>query len=88
MKDTHVLCAACVIALVAITAVLIGYATDTLPQHKQRTIKTALPAQDTSVEVRKKDCSCCKMSREKVLEQIEKFREQRGIIKRSKSAVE
>lgn len=88
MKDTHVLCAACVIALIAITAVFIGYATDTLPQHKQRMIKTVLPAQDTSVEVKKKNCSCCKMSLEKILEQIEKFREQRRITKRSKSTVE
>lgn len=54
MKDTHVLCAACVIALVAITAVFIGYATGTLPQHKQRTIKMFLPTQDTSVEVKKR----------------------------------
>ena len=43
MKDTHVLCAAGLLTLIAIATVFIGYATDTLPQHKQTVITTSPP---------------------------------------------
>ena len=35
MKDTHVFYGICIIAILAIAAVGIGYATDMLPLHKQ-----------------------------------------------------
>ena len=65
MKDTHVLAAACSLALIAIVGVFIGYATDTLPQQQQRVIITADPSPEETVSVsnpieKKKDCDCCK----------------------------
>ena len=66
MKDTHVLCIACILALVAITSVFVGYATNTLPMHTPRQITIAPPATigpaqaatDTPA-LKKKACSCC-----------------------------
>ncbi len=63
MKDTHVLIGACALALLAIVAVFIGYATDTLPHSATRVITPAMPASRTPV-AKKKDCACCKVTRE------------------------
>lgn len=69
MKDTHVLYAAGILALFAIICVFIGYATDTLPQHKQRVI-TISPSTTNATPMtegvpvplplaKKKNCQCC-----------------------------
>lgn len=65
MKDTHVLCIACILTLVAIASVFVGYATNRLPMYTPRHITTVppatIPAQaatDTPA-VKKKVCSCC-----------------------------
>ncbi len=54
MKDTHVIAAACSLALIAIVGVFIGYATDTLPKHKQRVITSSAPS-----SAPQKKCVCC-----------------------------
>ena len=48
MKETHVIATACGIALIAIIAVFIGYATDTLPKHAPRVITSSLPTSEKS----------------------------------------
>ncbi len=58
MKDIHGVIAACILALLAIIGVFIGYATDTLPQQKQRMI-TIAPDLTETTEPKKKDCRCC-----------------------------
>lgn len=65
MKDTHLLTIACSLALIAIIAVFIGYATDTLPQQKQRAIITESPSPDKPIDtskspIEKEGCHCCK----------------------------
>ncbi|MYB93009.1 hypothetical protein F4054_15525 [Candidatus Poribacteria bacterium] len=66
MKDTHVLCIACILALVAIASVFVGYTNDTLPRHTPRQITTAPPATIDPAQAatdtpapKKKACSCC-----------------------------
>ena len=58
MKETHVIATACGIALIAIIAVFIGYATDTLPKHAPRVITSSLPTSEKST-AKKRDCPCC-----------------------------
>ena len=66
MKDTYVLCIACILALVAIVSVFVGYATNTLPMYTPRQITTAPPATmnpaqaaTDTLATKKKTCSCC-----------------------------
>ena len=66
MKDTHVLCIACILTLVAIVAVFVGYTTNRLPMYTPRHITTAPPATINPAQaatntpaVKKKACSCC-----------------------------
>lgn len=77
MKDTHVLAAACGVALIAIVCVFIGYATDTLPEQTQRVIATSSQSQQGTVtqtvqvftektDLKKKDCACCNENMEKL----------------------
>ena len=73
MKDTHVLAAACGLALIAIVCVFIGYVTDTLPQHKQRVIKTSSPDTTNPLVVKKKNCHCCKVSAEDIQKHLKKL---------------
>ena len=79
MRDTHVLCAACILALVAITAVFIGYATDTLPHATYRVVTTSSPTHVTSTGTmeKEKDCTCCADRMARFREYIEKARQQR-----------
>ena len=57
MKDTHILFTVIILTVVAISAVFVGYATDTLPTDTPRQIATA-PIGNTAVKT-KKGCSCC-----------------------------
>ena len=102
MKDTHVLCAVGIIVLLTITAIFIGYATNTLPQYKQRVITTSPPTVDTiqatstattelspNIPVeKKKTCDCCKKRLEKLRENLEKLWEQKKSAKNAKSTAE
>ncbi len=72
MKDTHVLAAACGLALIAIVGVFIGYVTQTLPQHTPRLITISAPATDTPVG-KKKDCHCCELTREEIQTRLKKI---------------
>ena len=82
MKDTHVLVLVGIIALIAIAAVFVGYATDTLPKHTQRVITTAPPVTSDTAETvnvaaarKKKTCGCCKERMEKLRKHLEKLGE-------------
>ena len=77
MKDTHVLSAACIIALALIITVFIGYTTDTLPkqtprmrmtfsQSQQGTVPETAPVSREKVELKKKNCACCNENMEKL----------------------
>ena len=79
MKDGHVLFTVIIIFIVAIFAVLVGYATDTLPTDTPRQITTA-PTGNIAVKT-KKGCSCCK-------ERLAKFREFMEKRKRQKAAAQ
>ena len=82
MKDTHVLAAACSLALLAIVGVFIGYATRTLPQEKQRVITTSPPVTDTTSQTeqgtntqmkKKKDCHCCAQRTSAFSKQMDRY---------------
>lgn len=82
MKDTHVLALVGTLALIAIAAVFVGYATDTLPKHTQRVITTAPPVSPDTEEKatlaaapKKKTCGCCKERMEKLRHHLEKLQE-------------
>ena len=91
MKDTHVFYGVCIITVLAIAAVGIGYATDILPLHKQNTIiattsdttNTIQPdtvptrASKSVAALKEKDCGCCEERRAKYQEMIKKRRERR-----------
>ena len=87
MKDTHVLCTAGIIALLAIVAVFIGYATDTLPQSKQRVITISLPAKAARISnipvEKKRNCHCCQEGLKKLRDHLEKLREQEQAAKKN-----
>ena len=85
MKDTHVFTAVCGLALLAIVSVFIGYATDTLPQQKQRVITTSSPSHQGTVTetargstqkkaIPKKDCHCCSDRMEKLKEHLREMK--------------
>ena len=91
MKDTHVLCVASIIALVAILSVFIGYATDMLPQHKQRMIITPAATTELSLDIpveKKKDCPCCQERLKRLREHLEKLREKKKGIKHVESTAD
>lgn len=102
MKDTHVLCVVGIIGLLTITAVFIGYATNTLPHYKQRVITTSPPTVDTiqatstpttelspnTLVEKKKTCDCCKKRLEKLREHLEKLGEQKKSTKNVKNTAE
>lgn len=79
MKDIHVLFTVIMIVIVAISAVFVGYATDTLPTDAPRQIATA-PIGSTAIKT-KKGCSCCN-------ERLAKFREFMEKRKRQKAAAQ
>lgn len=77
MKDTHVLCVVCSLAVFAIVCVFIGYATDTLPEQTQRvitissqsqqeTVTQTVPVSREKTDLKKKDCACCNENMEKL----------------------
>ena len=94
MKDTHVLCAAVILAILAITVVFVGYATDTLPWHTHRQITresiqaTPGAAQAATTTAKKKGCSCCKENMKKLGEHLEKRRQQKNAAKTTNLAAE
>lgn len=64
MKDTHILFTVIMIAVVAIFAVFVGYATDTLPTNTPRQVEPA----GNIIGKAKGGCGCCK-------QRLAKFRE-------------
>jgi len=80
MKETHLLYAVGILAFVAILAIFVSYATDTLPQQKQRVRITSPPtptqkrgpvtntarAATGKTSRKKKDCACCSENMEKL----------------------
>ena len=89
MKDTHVFYGICIIAVLAIAAVGIGYATDMLPLRKQPVSTTtgAAPTNATQSDpetpqasksvraLKKKNCGCCAERKAKYEAIIKKRRE-------------
>ena len=88
MKDTHVFYGVCIIAVLAIAAVGIGYATDMLPLHKQpvnTTVSATINATQSDPEttqapksvraLKEKNCSCCAERKAKYEAMIKKRRE-------------
>lgn len=82
MKETHILCAAGILAVIAIVAILIGYVTDTLPKHTQRVITISPPVTETPVitvntantstpEAIEKPCHCCDKTMAKLRSVVE-----------------
>lgn len=90
MKDTHVFYGVCIIAVLAIAAVGIGYATDMLPLHKQP-VKTKMSTTTNATQSdpettqapkrviapKEKNCGCCAERRAKYEAIIKKRRERR-----------
>lgn len=74
MKDTHVLYAVGILAIIGISACFIGYATGTLLKHtpKQITTTSASVATDTTLQ-QKKGCACCAENMEKFKERIKQM---------------
>ena len=89
MKDTHVFYGICIIAVLAIAAVGIGYATDMLPLHKQPVSTTTVSATTNATQsdpettqssksvraLKEKNCGCCTERRAKYEAMIKKRRE-------------
>ena len=77
MKDTHILLTVIMLAVVAIFAVFVGYATDTLPTN---TPQQAEPRPAGNIIGKTKDgCGCCK-------QRLAKFREFMEMRERKKAA--
>lgn len=79
MKDTHFLYAVFILGVVAIFAVFVGYATDTLPTNTPQQMATTPTA--NSIVNGKKGCSCCNAN-------LAKFREFMEARKRRKAAAQ
>lgn len=79
MKDTHFLGAAVVLAVVAIVAVFVGYATETLPTDAPRQAATTSTGNVSNKT--EKGCGCCK-------ERLAKFREFMEMRERRKAATQ
>ncbi len=76
MKDTHILFIVIMLAVVAIFAVFVGYATDTLPTNAPRQAEST-PA--NIIGKAKGGCGCCK-------QRLAKFREFMEMRERKKAA--
>ena len=79
MKDTHFLYTIVVLGVVAISAVFVGYATDTLPTNTPRRVATTPSGMITGKT--EKGCNCCG-------ERLAKFREFMEARKRKKAAAQ
>lgn len=91
MKDTHVFYGVCIIAVLAIAAVGIGYATDMLPLYKQPASTTTMSATTDATQSdpettqpsksviapKEKNCGCCTERKAKYEAIIKKRRERR-----------
>ena len=84
MKDKHLFYAVCIIAVLAVAAVGIGYTTDMLPLPKQSVAATANATQtdaktaetsESATSLRDKNCGCCAERRAKYAEMMKKRRE-------------
>lgn len=80
MKDTHFLYTFVVLGVVAISAVFVGYATDTLPTDTPRQVATT-PSDNKLTGKTEKGCNCCG-------ERLAKFREFMEARKRKKAAAQ
>ena len=87
MSDKHRFYAACLIAVLALVAIGIGYATGALPLHKQSPLATQ-PAATTeptqraanarkTTAAKQKNCGCCAERRAKARERLKKIRERK-----------
>ena len=79
MKDTHFLYTIVVLGVVAISAVFVGYATDTLPTDTPGQVATT--PSDKVTGKTEKGCNCCK-------ERLAKFREFMEARKRKQAAAQ
>lgn len=84
MKDKHRFYAACLIAVLALGAIGIGYATGTLPLHKQSAFVTeplnttdTIQAHTKTTAPKKKNCACCTERMAKIRERMAKIRTQK-----------
>ncbi len=89
MKDTHLFYVVCVVAVLVVGALGIGYATDILPLYKQSYTTSSIPnatveptvdtsTTSTSELEKKKDCSCCAERAAKIRARLEKIREKKA----------
>lgn len=76
MKDTHILFTVIMLAVVAIFAVFVGYATDTLPTNTPRQVEPR-PAGNI-IGKAKGSCGCCKQRLAKFREFMEKRKRQKA----------
>ena len=79
MKDTHFLYIVGILAVVSISVVFVGYATDTLPTNTPR--QAAITPADNITIKAEGGCNCCK-------ERLAKFREFMEMRKRKKAAAQ
>lgn len=86
MKDEHLVLGMALLAIVAIVACFIGYATDTLPiqtreapsqQTQVKTSSAGIPTADTVAASTRKSCNCCTERTKRAREQFRKIRERR-----------
>lgn len=88
MRENRVLYGIAALALLAILAVFIAYATDNLPTHTPRQhvlLKTETSAETPApaVKVKKKSCKCCAGKRNRLQKKIQAARERRKAAQRA-----
>ena len=72
MKDTYFLYGVAILAILGISAVFIGYATDTLPMITPRQSASVPPPVQT---VSKKSCGCCADKTRQILKELRQIRD-------------
>ncbi|MYG09214.1 hypothetical protein F4054_00700 [Candidatus Poribacteria bacterium] len=72
MKDTYFLYGVTILAILAISAVFISYATDTLPMSTPRQRASVAPPVQTGA---KKPCGCCAEKTRQILKSLRQIRE-------------
>ena len=86
MKDEHFVLGMALLAIVAILACFIGYATETLPMRTReapsqqtpvRTSSAGISTPDTVADSTRKSCNCCTERMKRAREQFRKIRERR-----------
>lgn len=69
-RDTHFLYVIAILALVGISAVFVGYATDTLPKNTTKKVSMST-YEGTTPLVNKDPCGCCAERREQIRQFIQ-----------------